>query len=207
MTDLAFEAEALAPPVSAHDVRELLESYRESARTEPDKGTYFERLAIAYLTHDPIQMEQFQDAKSYAEWARANHWDTRDIGIDLVAKLRDQEGYAAIQCKFYDPAHKITKNDIDSFISASGKEPFKRRVIIDTTELPWSENAETMLRGQSRQRVKSDKASGIVNDANRYAVETVGNPAYPLELFQRVITVSLETLKIVRSLPKLELPV
>ncbi|WP_246790041.1 hypothetical protein [Bartonella taylorii] len=43
-----------------------------------------------------------------------------------------------------------------------------------------------------------------MNDANRYAVETVGNPAYPLELFQRIITVSLETMKIVKNLPKLE---
>ncbi|WP_375640207.1 type ISP restriction/modification enzyme, partial [Bartonella sp. MM55XZML] len=56
-----------------------------------------------------------------------------------------------------------------------------------------------------RQCVKTDKKSGIVNDANRYAVETVGNPAYPLELFQRVITVSLETMKIVKKLPKLEI--
>jgi predicted helicase len=56
-----------------------------------------------------------------------------------------------------------------------------------------------------RQCVKTDKKSGIVNDANRYAVETVGNPAYPLELFQRVITVSLETMKIVKSLPPLDI--
>lgn len=55
-----------------------------------------------------------------------------------------------------------------------------------------------------RQCVKTDKASGIINDANRYATETVGDPAYPLLLFQRVITVSLETLKIVRALPNLE---
>ncbi|MEZ5692249.1 MAG: type ISP restriction/modification enzyme [Altererythrobacter sp.] len=54
-----------------------------------------------------------------------------------------------------------------------------------------------------RQCVKTDKASGIVNDANRYAIETVGDPAYPLKLFQRVITVSLETMKIVRGLPPL----
>ena len=54
-----------------------------------------------------------------------------------------------------------------------------------------------------RQCVKTDKASGIVNDANDYANETMNNPAYPLELFQRVITVSLETMKIVRSLPKM----
>ncbi|HSH30046.1 MAG TPA: type ISP restriction/modification enzyme [Thiohalobacter sp.] len=56
-----------------------------------------------------------------------------------------------------------------------------------------------------RQQVKTDKASGIVNDPNRYAIETAGNPAYPLELFQRVITVSLETMKIVRGLPKMEI--
>lgn len=56
-----------------------------------------------------------------------------------------------------------------------------------------------------RQCVKTDKASGIVNDANRYAIETVGDPAYPLKLLQRVVTVSLETMKIVRSLPKLEI--
>lgn len=54
-----------------------------------------------------------------------------------------------------------------------------------------------------RQCVKTDKASGIVNDANRYAIETVGDPAYPLLLFQRMITVSLETMKIVRALPPL----
>ena len=51
---------------------------------------------------------------------------------------------------------------------------------------------------------KTQKGSDIINDANRYATETVGNPAYPLELFQRVITVSLRTMEILRSLPKLE---
>ena len=56
-----------------------------------------------------------------------------------------------------------------------------------------------------RQVVKVDKASGIVNDANDYANETIGNPAYPLELFQRVITVSLETLDIVDGLPALDI--
>ena len=56
-----------------------------------------------------------------------------------------------------------------------------------------------------RQCVKTDKASGIVSDANRYAVETVGDPRYPLNLLLRVITVSLETMKIVRSLPKVRI--
>ena len=55
-----------------------------------------------------------------------------------------------------------------------------------------------------RQSVTTDKDSGIVKDANAYATETVGDPRYPLSLLLRVITVSLETMKIVRGLPKLE---
>ncbi len=56
-----------------------------------------------------------------------------------------------------------------------------------------------------RQCVKTDKDSGIVNDANDWAIETMGNPRYPLELFLRVITISLKTMKIVRALPKLDI--
>nr|WP_236659022.1 type ISP restriction/modification enzyme [Burkholderia thailandensis] len=59
-----------------------------------------------------------------------------------------------------------------------------------------------------RQCVKVDdgkNGSGIVNDANDYAIETMNNPRYPLELFQRVVTVSLETMKIVKSLPHLDI--
>ena len=56
-----------------------------------------------------------------------------------------------------------------------------------------------------RQRVKTDKASGIVNDANDWAIDTMHNPRYPLELVQRVITVSLETMKIVHALPALNI--
>lgn len=56
-----------------------------------------------------------------------------------------------------------------------------------------------------RQCVKTDKASGIVNDANDWAIETMNNPRYPLELFLRVVTVSLETMKIVNALPVLDI--
>ncbi len=56
-----------------------------------------------------------------------------------------------------------------------------------------------------RQAVTTDKASGITNDANLWATETMHNPKYPLELFLRVVSVSLETNKIVAGLPKLEI--
>lgn len=54
-----------------------------------------------------------------------------------------------------------------------------------------------------RQCVKTDKASGITNDANDWAIETMDNARYPLELFLRVITVSLKSQAIVNELPKL----
>ena len=56
-----------------------------------------------------------------------------------------------------------------------------------------------------RQGVSTHKDSGIVNDANDWAIETMNNAAYPLELFLRVITVSLETMNIVKALPKLDI--
>lgn len=56
-----------------------------------------------------------------------------------------------------------------------------------------------------RQGVSTHKDSGIVNDTNDWAIETMGDAKYPLELFLRVITVSLETMKIVKALPKLDI--
>ena len=56
-----------------------------------------------------------------------------------------------------------------------------------------------------RQRVSTHKASGIVNDANRYAVETVGDTAYTLKLLLRAITVSVKTSRIIKQLPQLRL--
>jgi len=130
-------------------IDDLLASYRAAAITQKEKGTYFERLCVAYLTHDPVQAQQYDSAMPWAEWAKAHGWNGKDIGIDLVAKLKDHDGYAAIQCKFYDPKHKIAKADIDSFLAASAKEPFQRRVVMDTTEVEWSDNAEATLLGQT----------------------------------------------------------
>jgi predicted helicase len=53
-----------------------------------------------------------------------------------------------------------------------------------------------------RYQVKTDKASGIVNDPNDWATE-IGNPRYILDLLKRIVTVSVETMKIVNGLPGL----
>lgn len=50
--------------------------------------------------------------------------------------------------------------------------------------------------------IKTDKASGIVNDPNDWSRE-VGDPRYILDLLARIVTVSLATTSIVDSLPPL----
>lgn len=130
-------------------LQDLLASYRQEAKTEREKGTYFELLIKDFLKNDPTYSPNFSDVWTYAEWATLQGIDSRDTGIDLVAKLAEDEGYCAIQCKFYDADYRIQKSDIDSFFTASGKKDFTRRLIVDTTRKDWSEHAEAALQGQS----------------------------------------------------------
>lgn len=129
--------------------RELLDHYRASATSEREKGTYFERLVKVWLENAPTQSPQFSLVLTYADWAHENRLDQRDTGIDLVAQLSDSpDDWCAIQCKFYREGYRIQKADIDSFFTASGKRPFTRRMIVDTTGVQWSEHAEEALRNQ-----------------------------------------------------------
>ncbi|MEY6564445.1 DEAD/DEAH box helicase [Streptomyces sp. PGLac3x] len=52
-----------------------------------------------------------------------------------------------------------------------------------------------------RYQVKVEKASGIVNDPNDWS----DDPRYIIDLLKRIVTVSLETMKIVDSLPALDI--
>ena len=53
-----------------------------------------------------------------------------------------------------------------------------------------------------RYQIKTDKASGITNDPNDWATEH-GKPRYILDLLLSIVTVSLETLKIIKTLPQI----
>ncbi|MDE2955436.1 MAG: DEAD/DEAH box helicase family protein, partial [Bacteroidota bacterium] len=129
----------------------ILEEWRAEAAAaryskERLKGTAFERLCIAFLTHDPTQRNELEPPVPYADWARVRGLDATDTGIDLVAKVRDGRGWCAIQCKFYGKGKTLPKGAIDSFVTASATKDFSRRLFIDTTGLPWSSNAEAAVR-------------------------------------------------------------
>jgi predicted helicase len=120
---------------------------------------------------------------------------TIEGGALLLAEFTDAD-YRVTQMKFASKAdksrvvynHKITMSGI----------PLEayNYVVNGKPALEWV---------MERQAVTTHKDSQIVNDANLWATETVGDAAYPLKLFQRVVTVSLETMKIVRALPRLDI--
>ena len=56
-----------------------------------------------------------------------------------------------------------------------------------------------------RQKVSTHKPSGITNDANDFANETMNDPAYPLKLLKKAITVGTKTLEIQKSMPPLRI--
>ncbi len=125
----------------------LLNTYRNLAATEREKGTYFEDLILCYLRHEPSYADLYSDVWTYSEWAASQGLDKRDTGIDLVAKTRATDEFHAIQCKLYRPDYKLRKEDIDSFFTASGRKPFTHRLIVSTTTR-WTEHAEAALQDQ-----------------------------------------------------------
>ncbi|MDH6410047.1 putative helicase [Aurantimicrobium minutum] len=56
-----------------------------------------------------------------------------------------------------------------------------------------------------RYQIKQDKESGIINDPNSWCEES-NDDAYIIDLICKVVTVSVETTRIVNSLPKLDVP-
>ena len=123
----------------------LLDTFRAAAVTEREKGTYFEDLIRTYLRNEASYRDLYSEVWTYGEWAKSHGLDARDTGIDLVARTQGTNELHAIQCKNYAPDYRIQKKDIDSFFTASGKQAFKHRIIVATTN-HWSEHAEEALR-------------------------------------------------------------
>ena len=122
-------------------LRKLLDKYRSLAPTERDKGTYLEKLSVVFLKTDATMQAQFEDAWLYSDWAKLQGVGGKDIGIDVVAKIRDSNRFCAIQCKFYADGAVIQKADTDSFFANANQDCFERTMFIDTTNKKWSSNA------------------------------------------------------------------
>ena len=121
-----------------------LDHLRSLSDSEAKKGRLFERLMKTFFTADPLYKERFSDVWLWSEWAgRRSDFDGADIGIDLVAEERDGD-FCAIQCKCYSSSTRISKAHLDSFISASAREPFISRIVVDTGA-EWGPNAKKTI--------------------------------------------------------------
>ncbi|MBI0002177.1 DEAD/DEAH box helicase [Bartonella sp. W8122] len=152
-------------------------------------------------------VKKFDDFKAFSQAGRAlanlhlNYETIEQYPATLVTKNKNLE-----DSDYYVQKMKYGRNGKDKDLSTI---IYNDKITIKDIPL---EAYDYIVNGKSaidwvveRQGVKTDKASGIVNDANDWAIETMHNPAYPLELLLRVITVSLETMKIVHNLPKLDI--
>lgn len=128
-------------------IRDILQQYRDESAFNRDLGDRFERLMRAYLKLDPQYLALFEDVWLWKDWPQreALGYKLPDTGIDLVAKLRDEDGFCAIQCKFYDSP--IPMGDLGNFFTLSGKGGFTQRLIVATA--PLSKHAADALEGQT----------------------------------------------------------
>ena len=139
--------------MSHKDIDRILSQFRELSSDERGKGRLFERLIANYLVTDPQYSDLLEHVWLWEEWPDRKGADN---GIDLVAREKATGDYWAIQCKFFDPGYTIQKPDIDSFLSASGKQfatndgnrQFSRRIVVSTTD-KWNRNAENAIEGQT----------------------------------------------------------
>jgi predicted helicase len=131
----------------------VLESFRSTAKTEREKGNYFETLAKLYFTKEPKFADLYSHVWLWEEWRaeriQQGHPDPgADTGIDLVAQTQGTDEHHAIQAKFYDSDSTLYKKQVDSFFTASGKKPFTQRLLILSTD-KISPHVDHAMQGQN----------------------------------------------------------
>ncbi|MDA9718655.1 hypothetical protein N9U65_04195, partial [Planctomycetaceae bacterium] len=166
-------------------------------------------------------VKEFEDFQAFSQAGRdLAHWHldyetvaSHPVTLEFTAGEKGPQSLNACKDKhFYVKKMKFGKTkDPDTKRNINDKTTVIYNNFITVKDIPI-EAYDYVVNGKpaiewvmERQAVTTDKKSGIVNDANLWATETMGNAAYPLELLQRVITVSLETNKIVESLPALDI--
>lgn len=59
---------------------DLIKNYRTTAKTEREKGTYFELLCIKYFENEPLYADLFAAVQTYTKWVKEQGLSGKDIG-------------------------------------------------------------------------------------------------------------------------------
>ncbi|MHB8449306.1 MAG: DEAD/DEAH box helicase [Mycobacteriales bacterium] len=119
------------------ELQELLQQLPPDAL---QRGRAFERICQWYLRNDPVYAQQLRNIWVWDEWPGRFG---PDAGIDLVAETHDG-GLWAIQAKAYGVRYSVTKADVDTFLSESGRAVFSYRLLIATTNQIGSRAGKTL---------------------------------------------------------------
>lgn len=102
----------------------------EQSESTTDQGDRFERLMLEFFRTAPVWEEQFEQVWLWNDWP--GNEGQADHGVDLVGENPDGT-FTAIQAKCYARTTTLNKPEVDSFISASGRDYFTRRILVSTT--------------------------------------------------------------------------
>jgi predicted helicase len=174
-TRFAADLNKMLPRIPRVATREAFDAFRDAGRELGD-------LHVDYETQTPYDLdEQVSDS------APADEYDRFRVTKMKFAKIRNAEG------KLEADRSTIIYNE---HVTLSGiPEDVYRYVLGPRSAIEWIVD---------RYQVRTDKASGIVNDPNDWSREEAADPRYIIDLLKRIVTVSLETNRIVDSLPPLD---
>lgn len=118
---------------------ELVNQIDNYITNQRDRGTAFEKLAVAYLKNEPAFKNKYSDVWMLNEVPEEYSISKQDTGVDIVAKDRITGKLTAVQAKYY--KGKVGKDTINSFIAESSKDYYADGMIISSTD-DWNKNAK-----------------------------------------------------------------
>ena len=176
-------------------VYDAVDFIRENATSEKDKGTRFERLTRFFLKNDPLWKSRLSDVWM---WSSAPTNDGSDIGIDLVAKDREDGSYWAIQCKCWDDDATLDYKEVATFYGKTGNKGLYPHTMIVTTAARFSGHLDTVAENWGTIRIFTDgMAESDIDYADWIEGKTTATRALkePLPHQEEAISACLEQFK------------
>ncbi|MFM6621277.1 MAG: type ISP restriction/modification enzyme, partial [Dolichospermum sp.] len=191
-------------------LKDFQKKYQDKTITKTDIFYY-----IYGVLHSPEYKQRFAaDLKKMLPripYTR-DFWTFSKAGRELAEYHLNYETIEPYEIKEFSPEIYLDTQDylVEKMVFGKNKNGIDKTIIIYNSKITLSqiplEAYEYIVNGKSalewimeRYKVTKDKDSGIINDPNHWSE----NPRYIVDLVKRIVRVSLETVRIVKSLPAL----
>ncbi|MBS9395333.1 MAG: DEAD/DEAH box helicase [Dolichospermum sp. LBC05a] len=191
-------------------LKEYQQKYQDKTITKEDIFYY-----IYGVLHSPEYKQRFaSDLKKMLPRIpfTADFWTFSQAGRELAYYHINYETIEPYELEEFKKELYLDDEDyqVEKMVFGKNKNGIDKTIIIYNSKLTLSqiplEAYEYIVNGKSalewimeRYKVTKDKDSGIINDPNHWSE----NPRYIVDLVKRIVRVSLETVRIVNSLPAL----